>query len=111
MTPAQVRELGDEWGAAGREYLSRRTQAGSPEGEAYTVWLTALPPAEAGAELMPLFALSETRDLAGDIAGDLGIDPGKAELIAEEIAASRRRIARATRPFRRRGEPADNEAG
>ena len=108
MRPHIARALANDWGSRGPEYLARRTQAGSPEGREFAARLTSRPPAEAGAELMPLFALSETRDLAGDIAGDLGIDPGRAELIAREIATSRQRIAHATRPFRRRGEPADN---
>ena len=47
-----------------------------------------------------MFALCASEDLASEIAGDLQLDPEKAELIAREIAASRRRLEHATRPFR-----------
>ena len=58
-----------------------------------------------------MFALCATEDLPSEIAGDLQLDPEKAELIAREIQAARQRVEHATRPFRRRGEPADIEAG
>src|SRR5678815_2635053 len=98
MTAAEAQELA-EWGAAGREGLARRTQAGSPEGKAYAAWLTSLPPAEAAAEVRSMFAPCATEDLAGEIANDLQLDPEAAKLIAAELAAGRNRLATATRPF------------
>ena len=99
MAPDTARELA-EWGAAGREYLARRSEAGSPEGEAYAARLESLPPAEAAAEIRAMFALCATEDLAVEIAGDLQLDPEKAELIARELQAARLRLEHATRPFR-----------
>ena len=110
MTPDTAREL-VEWGTAGREYQARRAEAGTPAGVAYARRLESLSLAETVDELRPMFAQSPTARLAHDITHDLGIAPKRARLIAEEIAASRRRLEHATRPFCRRGEPADNEAG
>jgi hypothetical protein len=90
----------DEWGSRGREYLARRAEAGTPKGEAYASYLESLHPAEAAAEVRAMFALCATEDLATEIAGDLQLNPEKAKLIAREIAASRRRLEHATRPFR-----------
>jgi hypothetical protein len=110
MTPKEARELAAEWGAAGRECLARRTQAGSPEGKAYARWLESLPPAAAADEIRAAFAFSQSTNLAVEIATDLGLDPQKAAAIAAPLVATRQRIAHVTRPFRRRGGPADNEA-
>ena len=99
MAPEEARELA-EWGAAGREYLARRMQAGTAEGGAYAAHLQALPPAEAADEVRAMFALVASEDLPSEIAGDLQLDPEKARLIAAEIVASRQRVEHATRPFR-----------
>jgi len=53
--------------------------------------------AEAADEVRAMFALCATEDLAGEIAGDLGIVPEKAEAIAAHLAATRRRLEHATR--------------
>lgn len=90
----------DGWGERGREYLARRAEAGTPKGRAYSAGIESLPPGEASVEVRAMFALSATEDLAADIASDLQIDPAKAEMIAAEIATARRRLERATRPFR-----------
>lgn len=101
MTPEGARELAECWGAAGREYLMRRTQAGTAEGAVYAAHLQALSPAEAAAEIRSMFALDASADLADAVAGDLGLDPEKAVAIAKELAAGRKRLARAPRAFSR----------
>lgn len=90
----------DGWGSRGREHQARRAEAGTPKGETYAGRLESQPLAETVDELRPMFAHSPTARLAHDITHDLGIAPKRARLIAEEIAASRRRLERATRPFR-----------
>jgi hypothetical protein len=99
MTPEEAREL-PELGERGRECLAWRADAGSPAGVARAARLESLPVAEAADVIRPCFALVATEDLAGEIAGDLRLDPEKAERIAREIQAARRRLEHATRPFR-----------
>ena len=84
MRPHIARALANEWGEAGRECLAWRTEAGSPEGREFAARLESMPPAEAADVIRPCFALCATEDLAGEIAGDLQLDPEVAEAIARE---------------------------
>jgi len=68
-----------------KEYLRRRQATSTPEGEAYLARLAALPPAQAAAELAPLFRLAAPEDLAGELVSDLGMSRQTAENIAREI--------------------------
>jgi hypothetical protein len=101
MTPESARALANEWGVAGLEYLAWPTRADSPEGREFAAWLESLPVAKAADEVRAYCALVATGDLADAIAGDLQIDPAIAAAIAEELAAGRKRLAAATRPFPR----------
>ena len=56
-----------------KEYL-RSARQPAPEGKAYLAKLAAMPPAQAAAELAPLFRLVAPEDIASELADDLGMD-------------------------------------
>jgi len=98
MTPEEARELA-EWGERVREFMTWRTEADTPAGAARAAWIEGLSPSEGAVALRAMLAETETQGLTGKIVRDLRVAPEKAELIAEEIAASRRRLERVTRPY------------